>query len=140
MFNYLKRFSANLERKLFISARQRADSMSTFTWEAKWTQTGMRLHFGWKSHFGVKSALYLCSHKLRRTETQDGMDFISVILTEMKFQTGMRFSCEHNLRETKWISADFLDVAFNVHVHLNLNACMDFISVILTEMKFHFGW
>ena len=36
----------------------------------------MRFHFGWKSHFGVQSALYLCSHKLRRNETQSGMDFI----------------------------------------------------------------
>ena len=62
--------------------------------------------FRLKSHFSVKSALYLCSHELRRNETQNGMDFISVILTEMKFQTGMRFSCEHNLPETKWISAD----------------------------------
>ena len=79
----------------------------------------MRLHFGWKSHFGVNSAIYLCSHKLRRTETQDRMDFISVILTEMKFQTNMRFSCEHNLRETKWINADSLDVAFNAHVPWN---------------------
>ena len=73
----------------------------------------MRFHFGWKSHFGVQSALYLCSHELRQNETQNGMDFISVILTEMKFQTGMRFSCEHNLLETKWISADWLNVAFN---------------------------
>ena len=24
---------------------------STFTWEAKSTQTGTRFHFGWKSHF-----------------------------------------------------------------------------------------
>ena len=100
----------------------------------------MRLHFGWKSHFGVKSALYLCSHKLRRTETQDGMDFISVILTEMKFQTGTRFSCEYNLCEAKWINADSLDVPFDAHVPLKPNAAMDFISVILTEMKFHFGW
>ena len=49
----------------------------------------------------VQSALYLCSHELRRNETQNGMDFISVILIEMKFQTGMRFSCEHNLLEMK---------------------------------------
>ena len=76
-------------------------SKSTFTWEAKWTQTGMRFHLGWKSHFGVQSALFLHSHELRRNETQNGMDFILVILTEMKFQTGMRFSCKHNLPETK---------------------------------------
>ena len=36
------------------------------------------------------------------------MNFMSIILT----QTGMRFSCEHNLPEMKWISADSLDVAF----------------------------
>ena len=111
-------------------------SISTFTWEAKWAQTGMRFHFGWKFHFGVQSALYLCSHELRWNETQNGMDFISLILTEMKFQTGMRFLCEHNLPPKKWISTDSLDVAFNAHVHLKLNAGMDFISVILREIKF----
>ena len=65
------------------------------------------------------------------------MDFISVILTEMKFQTGMRFSCENNSLETKWISADSLDVAFNARVRLKLIAGMDFISIILREMKYH---
>ena len=115
-------------------------SKSTFTWEAKWTQTGMRFHFGWKSHFGVQLVLYLCPHELRRNETQKGMDFKLVILTEMKFQTGMRFSCEQNLPEAKWISADSLDTAFNAHVRLKIIAGMDFISVTLTEMKFYFGW
>ena len=113
---------------------------STFTWEARWTQTGMRFHFGWKPHFGIHLALYLCSHELKWNEIQNGMDFISVILTEMKFQTRMRFSCEHNLPETKWISAKSLDIAFNAHVHLKLNAGIDFTSVILAEMKFHLGW
>ena len=55
----------------------------------------------------------------------------------MKFQTGMRFLCEHNLPTLNEIRADSLDVAFNAHVRLKLNAGMDFISVILTEMKFH---
>ena len=57
--------------------------------------------FRLKSHVGVQSVLYLCSHELRRNEPQYGMHFISAILTKMKFQTGMRFSCEHNLPETK---------------------------------------
>ena len=114
-------------------------SKSTFTGEAKWTQTGTRFHFGWKSHFGVQSALYLCSHELKRNETQNGMDFISFILNEMKFQTGKRFSSEQNLPETKWISADSLDIAFNAHVCLKLILGMDFISVILTEMNFVSG-
>ena len=97
----------------------------------------MRFHIGWKFHFGVQSALYFCSHELRRNETQDGMDFISVILTETKFQTDMRFLCEHNLPPKKWINADSCDVAFNAHVRLKHNVGIDFISVILTEMKFH---
>ena len=46
-------------------------------------QTGLKFHFGWKSHFGVQSALYWCSHELRRSETQTGMDFITVILTKI---------------------------------------------------------
>ena len=98
-----------------------------FTWEAKWAQTGMRYHFGWKSLFGVQSALYLCSHELRWNETHqtDQMK-----LTKIKFQTGMRFSCEQNLPETKWISVNSLDIAFNEHVRLKP------IAVILTEMKF----
>ena len=122
---------------LFVSfAIFRMVSKSTFTWEAKWTQIGMRFNFDWKFHFGVQSALYLCSHQLRRNEIQNCMDFILIILTEMKFQIGIRFLCGRNLPQTKWISADSLDVAFNAHVHLKLNASMDFMSVILTEMKF----
>ena len=58
------------------------------------------------------------------------MDFVSIILSEMKFQTGMRFSYEQNLLETKWISADLLDIACNAHVCLKLIAGMDFKSVI----------
>ena len=54
--------------------------------------------------------------------------------------TGMRFSCEHNLPKAIWITADSLVVAFTVHVRLKVNAGMDFISVISTEMKFHFVW
>ena len=81
---------------LTISSRS-VSTKSTFTWETKWTQTGMRFHFGWKSHFGVQSAPYLCSHELRQNEIQNGMDFISVILNKVKFRTGMRFSCEQNL-------------------------------------------
>ena len=45
----------------------------------------------------------------------------------MKFQTSMRFSGELDLPEMKWISEDSLDVVFNAHVPLKLNAGMDFI-------------
>ena len=110
--------------------------------KAKWTQTGTRFNSGWQSRFGVQPTLYSCSHELRRNETQNGMDFISVILTEIKFQTDMRFSWEHNLPETKWISADSLEVAINAHVRLKLNAGIGFISVTLTEMscKHYLKW
>ena len=69
----------------------------------------MRFHFGWKSNFGVQSALYLCSHKLRRNETQNSMDFISIILTKMKFRTGMRFCVnricpkQNESAQSRWI-------------------------------------
>ena len=56
--------------------------------EAKWTQTGIRFHFGWKPHFGIQSTLYTYSHALRRNETQNSMDFILVTLAEMKFNFG----------------------------------------------------
>ena len=67
------------------------------------------------------------------------MDFISVIFIEIKFQTGMKFSCEHNLPEGKRIRLDLLDVAFKAHVGLKLNVDVGFILAILTEIKFHFG-
>ena len=68
----------------------------------------------------------LCPNELRRNEIQNGIGFISVILTEIKFQTGIRFSCEHGLPETKRISAGLLNIAFNAHVGLKLNAVIDF--------------
>ena len=51
--------------------------------------------------------------------------FIWVILTEMKFQTGSRFSCEQNL-----------DFAFNVHMRLKL--IVDVISLRSFWQKWNF--
>ena len=80
-----------------------------FTWKKhfcswKWWGTegaGLPYPFFLYDPVGAQLALCLCSHELRQNETQNGMDFISVILTEMKFQTNMRFSCEHNLPKKK---------------------------------------
>ena len=36
------------------------------------------------------------------------------------------------------LNADSLNIVFNAHVRLKLIADMDFIKVILAEMKFHF--
>ena len=98
----------------------------------------MRFHLGWKSHFGVQSALYLCSHELKRNETQTGMDFISVILTEMKFETGIRFSCEQNLPEVKWINAYSSDIVFSAHVRLTLKLTAGVISLRSFWQKWNF--
>ena len=89
-----------------------------------------------KNLTSVFSQLFTCvrSHESRWNETQTGMDFISVILTEIKFQTGMRFSCEQNLRETKWISADSLDIAFSAHVRLKL------IAGVISYCSFWQNW
>ena len=72
------------------------------THEAKWSQTGMRFHFGRKSNLGVQSALCLCSVELRRNEISNQHEI----------------SCEQNLTKTKWISADSLNIAFSAHVRL----------------------
>ena len=74
------------------------ESKSTFIWEAKWTQTGMRFYFGWESHFRVQSALYLClhEHELWRNETQTGMDFISIILPAWDFHLNSIYPSEMN--------------------------------------------
>ena len=66
---------------------------STFTWDPKWTQTGLRFHFGVKFHFGVSELHYQRPHDFRRGETHFGANFTSVNLTEVKFQTAVNFPC-----------------------------------------------
>ena len=46
------------------------------------------------------------------------MDFMLAILTEMKFQTGVIFSCKKSLPE----DADSLDIVFNPDVRMKLIA------------------
>ena len=76
----------------------------------------MIFHCGWKSHFQVQAALYLCSLELRRNETQTGMRFyVNKIYPNVMNRT------------------DSLDIAFNAHVWLC--GCF-FIAVILTEILF----
>ena len=121
LLNFASKYSANLREEIWKSLMILGGIYSFLDYvhmrgkrsHERSPQIGMGFHFGWKSHFGVQSALYLCSHELRWNEIQNGMDFITVFLTEMKFQTRMRFSYEHILPGTKWISADLSDVAFN---------------------------
>ena len=67
-------------------------------------------------------------------ETETRMDFISVILTKMKFQTGMRLSCIKNIAKAKWTSADSLDIAFTAQVHLKL------IASVISLQSFWLQW
>ena len=91
-------------------------TQSTFIWEAKWTQTRMRFNFIWKSTL-VFSHLFTCIHinwgKL-------------VCISHGHFDwwnfKPVRFSWELSLPKAKWISTDFLDIAFHVHVHLKVIA------------------
>ena len=64
----------------------------------------MIFHFGWKSHFGIQSALYLRLNELRQNETQTGMDFIFVILTDMECQSDMKFPREQNFPEAERVT------------------------------------
>ena len=43
-------FPNKLHTQTFLTLQPK----STFTWDPKWTQTGLRFHFGVKFHFGVR--------------------------------------------------------------------------------------
>ena len=64
-------------------------SLSKFTLDPKWAQTGLRFHFGIKFHFGVRELHYQRSHDFGRNETHFGANFTSV-----KFQTAVSFPCK----------------------------------------------
>ena len=65
------------------------------------------------------------------------MDFIVVNFTEIKFQTGMRFSREQNLPEAKLLSADRLHIALNVHVRLKYGSHFDRNKILFCVIKYH---
>ena len=50
------------------------------------------------------------------------------------FHLNIIYPKRNELAQTRWI------LRLITHVRLKLNAGMDFIPAILTEMKFHFGW
>ena len=63
-----------------------------------------------------------------------GMEFISAILTEIKFQTGMGFSGVQILLEVKWVSEDSLGIGFYAQVRLKL------IASIISYRSFWQKW
>ena len=82
----------------------------------------LEISFRWKILLQCSVCSLLVSTWNEGKWNESGMDFILVILTEMKFQAGMRFSSEKKLPKTKWISADSLDIVLNAHVRLNILA------------------
>ena len=61
---------------------------------------------------------------LKRNETQTSVDFILLVLAEMTFQTGMRFSCEKKITRSERNKHRLVatHIAFNAHMRLNLTA------------------
>ena len=82
-----------------ILRRSLLQTLSAFTWEMKWTQTGMRFNFGWKSHFGIESAIYLCLDELRRNENQTVWISYWSFWQKWNFISDDKISCKHY---TKW--------------------------------------
>ena len=65
----------------------------------------------------------VCSYE-RQNETQTSVDFILLVLAEMTFQTGMRFSCEKKITRSERNKHRLVatHIAFNAHMRLNLTA------------------
>ena len=59
----------------------------------------------------------MCSHELRRNETQNGIDFIRSFWPTWDFKLAWDFRVKNILPETKWIRGDSLDIAFDAHAH-----------------------
>ena len=58
---------------------------------------GLKFHISCKSHFDSLSVLGKCSHELGRSEFNSGLNFILIILTEVKFPTAVSFLCKHQI-------------------------------------------
>ena len=124
---------------------------STFTWEAKWTHTGLRLqtsvktssvhmkfHFGCMSkrpnilmdmcrHFISDSVYMIFYHKKR--------NFISVKMMNMKSITALSFkrTCALNATSNESVLIHFVWGKFCSHE--NLMPVWNFISIKMTDMK-----
>ena len=89
---------------------------STFTWDPKWTQTGLRFHYGIKFHFGVRWLHQQRTHDFGWSETHFYGNFTSVELTEVKFQTEVSFPCKHLMPAVKQSRKESLKLLTGAHV------------------------
>ena len=104
---------------------------------AEMNSNRFEISFRWKILLQCSVCSLLVFTRNEGKWNESGMDFISVILTEMKFQAGMRFSSEKKLPKTKWISADSLDIVLNAHVRLNILASVISSYSFWQSEKYH---
>ena len=119
---------------------------NTFTWELKWTQTGMRFYYGWKSH-SVFSQLFTFVHmKWGKMKLKPVWMSYWSFWPKWNFRPAWNFHA-NNLPKAKWISSVMLDITFNTHVHLKQsfwqkwNFISDdkiYVSTTRNEMPMHF--
>ena len=126
-------------------------SKSTFTWEAKWTQTGMRFQTGLKTssvhikfHFGCilkrpDILMDMCNHFISGIVYMifyhPKWSFISVKMIDMKSISAMSFkhTCTLNAIFNESELIHFVSGKFCSHE--NLIPVWNFISVKMTDMK-----
>ena len=132
------------------------NSKSTFTWEAKWTHTGLRFwtgvktssvhmkfHFGWISkrpdilmdmcrHFISGSVYIIFYHPI--------WNFISVKVTDIKSIPTLSFKRTCALIATSNESALIHFVSGKLCSHENLMPVLNFISVKMTDLKSITSW
>ena len=126
-------------------------SMSTFTWEAKWSHTGLRFQTGVKTssvhmkfHFGCISKrpdilMDMCRHFISGSVYMifyhPKWNFISVKMTDMKSIPALSFKRTCALNATSNESALIHFVSGKLCSHENLMPVWNFILVKMNDMK-----
>ena len=133
-----------------------SNSKSTFTWEVKWTHTGLRFQTGVKTssvhmqfHFGCiskwpKSLMDMCRHFISDSAYMifyhPKWNFISVKVTDMKSIPAPSFNPACALNTTSDKSALIHFASGKLCSHKNLMPVWNFISVKMTDMKSILFW
>ena len=127
-----------------------------FTWEAKWTHTGLRFQIDVKTssvhmkfHFGCISKrpdilMDMCRHFISGSVYMifyhPKWNFISVKMTDMKSIPALSFKRTCALNVTSNESALIYFVSGKLCSHENLMPVLNFISVKMTDMKSILIW
>ena len=129
----------------------KSETKSTFTWEAKWTHTGLRFQTGVKTssvhmkfHFGCISKwpdilMEMCSHLISggvyMIFYHSKWKFISVKMTDMESIPALSFKRTCAIKATSNESALIHFVSGKLCSHENFMPVWNFISVKMTYMK-----